>query len=1295
MSYDEPTVPLIGRIHHVISSKKDVAADSDQPTGSKRPRPWESSDASDPISGFVFTRDESSQSLLSSFNTFHLVIPNSLMRLACRAAANGLIVQLLRYTLIRYCDGRGQVIFDGSSLDVDRDSGENCNRAYLVVAEVHSRGLVLLEEKQEGESKQSKFEGSVLTLDMLATKEQSLSKKEKKSAKNPMNITAVIDAISPIFTHDTERPFALMELYQPGNTTYSAVAVLRGEEALCMHSAIQPGQSVVLAGVVNRSWKVPDGFRQLAERSSCDDSSRFYTRLYHRTPDRVILVEDPNCIQFDDEYHSHEGLPSTIESLTSVRGVIESIHYYQYKDTRNSKTEHIVHFVTVRQFNKQFDYDSDGNEPESCTKQAVINLLRYSFSPHAILGLQVGAIIRAINIHRIRSPSSKECYVACLRSTVSIEQCASESSNNLWFISNSPSSHLVPNHRIDKMCSDLSGLVPSTRYNEEDVLRMKVQQLKIMDPKVLAQNLRILLNHHYGKVHSSSISSSSHQQALRDPYSEFFDHAHSDGSLDNNCGSYTLDPNRLFRQEEPSSPRMLNVVRLEVLRDRCTQDFIQRVAKICNEAGSRVCLGSTSSYHYYSSRVYVWGQVSFAENKPMPTAWAGTIHHDACKIPFSIAQDGTFDRLHDHSGGWLQVKSVLLSCLCLGRVQVDEENESKDDQQVASAFVVQHKFIPSSACRSDETLGHNFVFLVNGFIFIGSIQFIAIPVSSGAVNNKADRNFGHVNDLLIKPKDVTISIQDCLQHTRNSNIASISITGRLIRHRFRFCKAKRAKDYEGWTIILSHIDRSRDNALNTSSFLQTIEVKVAITAGSPSDYLWTALKTTLRDLLLSSAIGSTENSKHIDPLHKVSSEQLTMGLAFLNASGNSSTQLALSGGWETSNKRLLSETASTSSLQSISIYIKIPLASRGFSSMGYQRFKCNLQYIEAFAVMETFHSSEPSCPAHVLDFKIDTRKFLTGMLSQRLVFARMHATTNMMKDAGAKTNLHAALNIMNDVVPSVSLADLHHDVCKVLSEKQHAHLRPSLLQRIRRVKILGITFCRARVECTQCFEFLKLSSSDKEALVCPSGCRSTHAAMKWECSALIDDGTGQAKLYAEREAALLLLGTSLDIDSIEQGAWISQNGVFFQPALPPSNYLQRCMKEAHVEAKKHNAQLIKEDRECYLKGKPATAYDFINTLAKAEYLLQHHCRQWYQKQHSRRLDLFCRCKPLSTEATSVNRTEIQVAKAIDGSGLDFGTVQTCTLPPLKLVLEDMCLAAENGQDNRMIAWGLFANLSDP
>ena len=74
-------------------------------------------------------------------------------------------------------------------------------------------------------------------------------------------------------------------------------------------------------------------------------------------------------------------------------------------------------------------------------------------------------------------------------------------------------------------------------------------------------------------------------------------------------------------------------------------------------------------------------------------------------------------------------------------------------------------------------------------------------------------------------------------------------------------------------------------------------------------------------------------------------------------------------------------------------------------------------------------------------------------------------------------------------------------------------LQPSLsshmVYEIRQAVTLGIQYCQVTAECTHCYQDFRKDCN----------CRFRELGYKWECSTILDDGTGQAKLYAEREVA--------------------------------------------------------------------------------------------------------------------------------------------------------------------------------
>ena len=215
----------------------------------------------------------------------------------------------------------------------------------------------------------------------------------------------------------------------------------------------------------------------------------------------------------------------------------------------------------------------------------------------------------------------------------------------------------------------------------------------------------------------------------------------------------------------------------------------------------------------------------------------------------------------------------------------------------------------------------------------------------------------------------------------------------------------------------------------------------------------------------------------------------------------------------------------------------------------------------------------------------------------------------------------------------------------------------------------------------------------RSELRCPSGCPIEDAAIKWECSAVVDDGTGQAKLHAEREAASALLQAGADSTRIiEEGAWLTESGVVFQRSIPPRSYLRDAVREARLLA-------YQTARERGRRGerKVTLTEDVVLSLlteeARAEYLLQRHCRE--SSDHYRTMNILCRVKPLvedSTHGLSVADIEVTAARCEGGGGTVSNTVGTYVLPPLRLNLVDF-LFVRRRHDENLEGWHLVQALS--
>jgi hypothetical protein len=369
----------------------------------------------------------------------------------------------------------------------------------------------------------------------------------------------------------------------------------------------------------------------------------------------------------------------------------------------------------------------------------------------------------------------------------------------------------------------------------------------------------------------------------------------------------------------------------------------------------------------------------------------------------------------------------------------------------------------------------------------------------------------------------------------------------------------------------------------------------------------------------------------------------------------------------------------------------------------------------------------------------------------------------------------------------VTRIDFHWDICLDVAQRTKDKVAPSLVRRIRRARMLGVTFCRARAECTQCFKMLCpekgirghdddsrasigepqsgvvryaqipeqkridksfwnnpipiaannkwCSQSDNSIIIesstetredegetdiphkpknsvksrvdtaslapygsklrCPSGCHISHAAIKWECSGVIDDGTGQAKLMADRNVVLTLLGSGLDVKSIEEGAWHSDSGIMFLKSVPPRSYVKTAVREAQSLAQElARASGSKKG----IRITEADVFKLLTVSARAEFMLQRHCRD--SKEPFRVLDFLCRCKPIADNAYGLNQNEVEVTIARkDQDGLPSeeseavkSDVATYSLPPLKLNLVDCCMSTDLPNEEEESCWEYIRSL---
>jgi hypothetical protein len=443
----------------------------------------------------------------------------------------------------------------------------------------------------------------------------------------------------------------------------------------------------------------------------------------------------------------------------------------------------------------------------------------------------------------------------------------------------------------------------------------------------------------------------------------------------------------------------------------------------------------------------------------------------------------------------------------------------------------------------------------------------------------------------------------------------------------------------------------------------------------------------------------------------VNSELVDAAAAWWELSEDSTTCLILVGGWD----ECVSSFASITPPALGGVVVSFPASSLQYDEKrGFVRYR---------GTMEEIRSSYRKFPLRECRFNQETdddrimyqggQKFFPGMLDQRSI--RLGRKPNFPDFFIIGELAHAPCGASAGI-PSCSLGVLHNNLCHDIREGSRASTSPSLVRMIQNARFLGVSFCQVYPECSKCFEKLvrrrykKMRSAKtywnqplesgkehergpvqrvpesnetrhrKTSLVCPNGCDEKKYYIRWETSGVIDDSTGQAKLYAERAAAVTLLGLEKDtIQRIEEGVWNIEGGLIYSRSVPAKPHIRDAVELAKMTALAHSksqaaktAKRVCVDKESILR--------YMNPASRAEYLLQSHCRR--STRPFRPLIYYVRCKPLSDQVHTVNHAEISVAMACEekqtptNKPLQRTSRKSVTyaLPPLKLNLVDMATA---------------------
>lgn len=645
---------------------------------------------------------------------------------------------------------------------------------------------------------------------------------------------------------------------------------------------------------------------------------------------------------------------------------------------------------------------------------------------------------------------------------------------------------------------------------------------------------------------------------------------------------------------------------LEAILRSASDELVQRLDRYCASHG--IDPGWNASFHRSKQDYFTFGRISCKEGLL-------SISDDTVYLPMC----GNHDR-SNQGLAWVKVQCVVVSCLCLGLIPSEE----------FSALVPRRRFryLPPFQANSCEPMGSSMLVVSTNRVFISSLFLICGEIRSTVpfLTNVSNTT---------KP---CASLVACLQDGSMFQ-SSVAIEGLLVRTTYKIHQFKPNKAYNGCVMTIASIE---DGELSTKrvSCLQSIEVKPTVSF------------TESQRILLRAAIDSFTG-----PV--VKDELLTLCLLWWKLGNSSRSCALLVGGWDESRESTLG----------VLVHLPRTAVARD-PKRGYCRFRASIDDLSA--VIRWFKAPKQKTEPRIFDSLSDNSLVLPGGLDGRPARRGGFAFGEILYECRPST------------APANTIQELFRDLCLDIRGQDRARLAPSLVREIRGGSFLGVSFCQVWAECSKCYEALrepsrvngkrsvtrKWDATGEEPgrrttrLRCPNRCCvETYGSIKWECSGVLDDGTGQAKLYAEREIALCLLGMNRStVDSIEKGAWLKEDGLTFSRTMPPKKFLSGAVLSARGEAL--------ERLRMYGRRRPLTDADVLACLTpavRAEYELQRHCR--FSKEPLRRLYYYVRCKPLSDSSALLGQTEVETSTGKD--------VSTYRLPPLKLNLIDCCVASDD------------------
>lgn len=1193
------------------------------------------------LSGFLFFPAHEFMHVNPQFTCYLLSVPHQFLRRASEAAVYNLTVSITRYAVIALKD-----------------------QMQTALLEVWSDGFRLM-----GQAATPSFEMNNYWALSHFRRREIAEKMEMKTSrrKDLYNIIATVDAISPIIPLDPEDPFCLVELYDKNHEENTCVLVLNGHDALVWQSAIQPGETLQLEGLQRKPWQVPDAlaakptFQQLVGRIP---SFVFVFSMYSK----IFWPSDSDHTSNSETYASP--IPPIPVPLISMEGMILSTERKTFK--RGAITVQAIHRLVI-------ECNGESDEKENPSTHLLF-LTHFPMSMDFQLSLQSGTRIRAVNVHPIEGTAQHEsglqAYGACLRSTVTLVCTSSEGKERI--VGESQNSFGSMDGQLfytqqgrPCFCSStdersLEGLVPyrvgKIKLSYRDMIFRRHAEKWLDDCFADLDVDRVDSMPSAGDILGLSRREGTGMKLpkkggyTRNPYAEFFDHAFDVSSFYQQQNTIACGCNMTREESDPQD--MPSLVGLNDVRMAGLRTLGRRFAKVTS--GSPISKGWSGSIHLpaeeialelnnrHANGIFVGGYVcATTQNKDI-----ASVTDKICQLSLRFSDETSVS-----TGDFVSAKvlSAVVSCFC---ILVPDANRVSSSE---GCSINVQSLPPLANMLYGNVMGGGALVRLGNYVLIASVQLRCSEgrVFARGVNSECARP--------LHPHGISeCTIEACLTKPREWKCSSSILKGFVLRSRFKHAKVNSNGLSSCLTLTLSDI-AVRDDGILSPSFLQTINLKVAIPHNTSKTI---AFKRVLTEII-------SEDMQVLE-------DECTLGVSWWVVAESCETSPIVSGGWD-------DWKGDESSWNSrCTVLISLPSDSLDTSHRGYVRWSCRLDALDA-TFAQTANADKRNLSASTnsaFDF-IGRGKFFDGMLCSRPTRKSIHSLEGT-RCVGVLLD-----NPSCDVTPC-SLSDIFILACESIRRGDPHVLAPSMVRRITRANFLGVAFCCAECKCSSCFQLLVdsgpreksfwhlpapggpvLPNKDNEhdqssrclphiknsSLRCPNKCDLEHYTVNWECSGFLDDGTGQVKLYAEREVAITLLGFPKEtIDIIEQAMWKSQSGTIrYTKSIPPTNQLQEQVKYALSRVR---------------KGGPC-ALEFLPPAARAEYLLYQHCRT--SKQPSRKLDYFVRCKPLSDNVTHLNHTTIEsfVSSAGGRKLKSWSEESSYSLPPIKLELVDCSISTHD------------------